>query len=207
MTSQNIAIIEDQEIFRKFARNQLKTEEDFTLYFFESAEHFLSQKSHPDYNLLYIDLRLRDMDGLDLIQEIGIHYPAWKCVVFSNLMDDEIILEAIKRGAVGYLFKSEVQNLVEITRVFLSGGSVISPSIAIRVLKNFKNPLPDGFSELSYRERQVLDELVKGSSAEKIAEYLQLSFHTVRTHIRFIYKKLEVNNRISLLNKMNKNVQ
>lgn len=204
MTPQHIAIVEDQEIFRNFALNQLKNQEEFNLHFFESAEHFLSEKNHPPYNLLYIDLRLRDMDGLDLIQQIGVQNPDWKCVVFSNLMEDEMILEAIKRGAVGYLFKTEVQNLVEITKVFLMGGSVISPSIAIRILKNFKNPLPDGFAQLTYRERQVLDELVKGNSAEEISEYLQLSYHTVRTHIRFIYKKLHVNNRISLLKKMNK---
>lgn len=207
MSTYNIGIIEDQEIFRTFASNQLISQKDINLHLFESAEHFLSNKIHPNYNLLYIDLRLKDMDGLDLIQELGVNNPNWKCVVFSNMIVDDMILEAIKRGAVGYLFKSEVQNLVEITRIFLSGGSVISPSIAIRVLKNFKNPLPDGFSELSYRERQVLDELVRGSSAEQIAEKFLLSYHTVRTHIRFIYKKLEVNNRISLLNKMNKNVQ
>ena len=202
MNVQNIAIIEDQEVFRKFAVNQLKSEVNFKLHLYESAESFLANRKHPDYDLLYVDLRLKDMDGLDLIQEVGIHFPEWKCVVFSNLMDDEKIVEAIKRGAVGYLFKSEIQNLAEITKVFLSGGSVISPSIAIKVLKNFKNPIPSGFSDLSYRERQVLDELVKGSSAEMIAEYLQLSYHTVRTHIRFIYKKMQVNNRVSLMKKM-----
>lgn len=202
MNVQNIAIIEDQEVFRNFAVNQLKSEINFKLHLYESAESFFANRKHPDYDLLYVDLRLKDMDGLDLIQEVGIHFPEWKCVVFSNLMDDEKIVEAIKRGAVGYLFKSEIQNLAEITKVFLSGGSVISPSIAIKVLKNFKNPIPSGFSDLSYRERQVLDELVKGSSAEMIAEYLQLSYHTVRTHIRFIYKKMQVNNRVSLMKKM-----
>lgn len=203
MKTLNIAVIEDQEFFRNFAKSQLKGVDDFKLYFFESAESFLSKRKHPKYELLYVDIKLKDMDGLDLIQEITVQNPEWKCVVFSSLMDDDKIVEAIKRGAIGYLFKSEVQNLVEITRVFLSGGSVISPSIAIRVLKNFKNPVPNGYSDLSHRERQVLEFLIEGKSAEKIADYLQLSYHTVRTHIRFIYKKLQVNNRVTLLKKMN----
>lgn len=199
----HIAIVEDQEVFREFARKHLSDQpENFELHFFNSAETFLSEVEHEDYQLLYIDLKMRDMNGIDLIQNLSLSRPDWKCVVFSSLMSDEQIFESLKYGAIGYLFKSEIQNLADITRVFLSGGSIISPSIAVRILKNFQSSPHSELSTLSKREKQVLDELVKGRNAEQISDTFSVSVHTVRTQIRSIYRKLQVSTRVELVRKI-----
>lgn len=200
----HIAIVEDQEVYRNFAKDQLSGQpENFQLHFFTSPEAFLASEDHEDYQLLYVDLKMRDMNGIELIQQLSIKRPDWKCVVFSSLMSDDQIFESLKSGAIGYLFKSEIQNLADITRVFLSGGSIISPSIAIRVLKNFQATPPIEMSSLSKREKQILDELVKGRNAEQISDTFDVSVHTVRTQIRSIYRKMQVSTRVELIRKMN----
>ena len=199
----HIAIIEDQEVFRNFAMSQLGNPEyGLTLHFYNNAEEFLSSSAHPEYNLLYVDLRLKDMNGIDLIQKLSFEKPEWRCVVFSSFMSDDQIFQALESGAIGYLYKTEVSNLYEITKIFLSGGSVISPSIAVKVLKTFSKPVPIEWGMLSDREKQVLDELVTGKSAEQISVLFGVSIHTVRTQVRAIYRKLQVNSRLELLNKM-----
>jgi len=82
---------------------------------------------------------------------------------------------------------------------------VITPTIAFQVQRKFKKNPVLGLEKLTDRERQILDELIKGYTADKVASHFGLSPHTVRTQIRSIYSKLKVNNRTNLINKLRLN--
>ena len=86
--------------------------------------------------------------------------------------------------------------------VVLSGGGVMSPSIAVRVAKSFQKAIPTNPQEsLSIREKQILDEISNGATAKSVAQKLAVSESTIRTHIRSIYEKLQVNSRAKMVKK------
>lgn len=155
--------------------------------------------------MILVDLMLRDMGGIDLIRTLAGKYHEYKCVVVSTVLSEKQILEVLRAGAIGYLQKLEIPDLLGTVRIFRSGGSVISPSIAAKILPSFRVIQPNGWENLSQREKQVMGELTNGLSPEEIAEHFQLSLHTVRTQIRNIYKKFHVNSRLQLMNLMSQN--
>ena len=86
--------------------------------------------------------------------------------------------------------------------VVLSGGGVMSPSIAVRVAMSFQKAMPNNPQEsLSIREKQILDEISNGVTAKSVAQKLAVSESTIRTHIRSIYEKLQVNSRAKMVKK------
>lgn len=199
----NIALVEDQAQFRDFIAAQFKGHlKKLKLDVYASAEEFLQDYIPYHYDLVLVDLMLKDMGGEDLIRTIASQFNEYKCVVVSNILSDEQILGSLEAGAIGYLHKSEMGSLVETIQIFREGGSVISPSIALRVLKSFHEKVPEGWENLTAREKQVLKELTNGNSPEEIATTFQSSIYTVRTQIRSIYKKLQVNSRMELMKKV-----
>ena len=155
------------------------------------------------FDLVYLDLKLPNMSGLDLLKQTYQKGLEIKFVIFSSYFSDEIIFECLENGAIGYILKSEVKDLMEPTNIFLSGGSVITPTIAFQVLRRFKKKTLPEMKVLSEREREILDEIIKGLTAGEVASLFNLSIHTVRSQIKSIYYKLRVNNRISLFKKLN----
>ena len=139
-----------------------------------------------------------------MIRTLGENFGEYKCVVVSSLLSEGQILDALTAGAIGYLQKFEIEDLLGSLRIFREGGSVISPSIAAKILPTFRKEKPQGWEDLTSRERQILEELKNGLTSEEIAKLFQLSIHTVRTQIRSIYKKIQVNSQIQLLKKLDK---
>ena len=148
-----------------------------------------------------IDLALPDGFGIELISEIATLPDAPAIIVSTVFGDDKNIVNAIRAGAIGYLLKeSAPYDLVKSIRLVLSGGSPISPSIARKILKRFRDldhsdadkTSQDG---LSKRESEVLSWIVKGYSYREIAFNLNISVHTANTHVRHIYRKLAVSSR------------
>jgi DNA-binding NarL/FixJ family response regulator len=199
-----IAIIEDQIHFQEYTKQILEQDDQLLLIFFNSAEEFIQNGINDLYDLIYLDIKLKEMNGLDLLRYTSTRYFDFKFVILTTIFSDNVVFDALENGAIGYLLKSEVSNLLDITHIFLNGGSVITPTIAFHVQRKFKKNPIEGVEKLTDRERQILDELVKGFTAENVALHFGLSPHTVRTQIRSIYTKLKVNNRTMLINKLNK---
>jgi len=160
----------------------------------------------PD--VLLTDLELPDGSGIDLIRaarETSLHTQCMAVTVFG---DERTVLAAIEAGASGYLLKDGTsEDIGRAVQQLLEGGSPISPTIARHLLRRFREPeeadrpqaapaaaIPDASDdvELTAREREVLDLIAKGFSFPEIAELLAISAHTVTTHVRHIYGKLEV---------------
>ncbi len=155
-----------------------------------------------------MDIEMPEMNGIDATEKIKKQYPQVKIVMITIYDDDDYIFNAIKAGADSYILKdTKAEKIYETITDTLNGGSVMSPSIAIKALQLLKNAAHiKYFSKqdvplLSDRETEILEQLSKGHTNKNIAENLFISPFTVKRHIENIYKKLQAQNRIELIEK------
>ena len=153
----------------------------------------------PD--LILMDVQMPGMDGVEAAQQIKLALPETIIVMLTVRGDDEILFEALKRGAQGYLLKEiRSQDLLEMVRGARRGEAALSPTLAGHVLAEFRRmskygavyESDDGLTE---RELQVLIKVSQGATDKEIAEALTISLNTVKTHIRNILSKLHVSTR------------
>ena len=202
----NIVLIEDNNLFRKTLSNFINQSEEMCCnYSFASCEDALieveSKNFEPD--IILLDIGLPGMNGVDCIPQLKKNYPDSKIVMLTIQDDDESVFKAICRGASGYLLKDSTSaNIFESVKEVLNGGAPMNSSIAAKVLRMFRNyiPLKKEYN-LSTREKEILKLLVDGLSKRLIAEKLYLSYHTIDSHIRKIYEKLEVHSNSSAVAK------
>ena len=146
----------------------------------------------------YADVEMPGMDGITATKKIIKDWPDMKILIQTVFEDDDKIFDAICAGASGYILKStSPARLVEAIQEVNSGGSPMSPYIANRVLKLFQQIAPPNTSDddkllLSGREKEVLSLMTDGKSLHYIADNIFISYETVRTHVKRIYKKLHV---------------
>jgi len=140
------------------------------------------------------------MSGTDLLLHIGEKEYQYPVLVLSSLNSDEAVFKALESGAVGYVYKDELSDIGGTIRILLEGGAIISPTIALRVLHRFrKKKRKDLPEELTPREIEVLELLVEGYSTTAAAEKLFISVHTLRVHVKNMYRKLSVGNKVELM--------
>jgi DNA-binding NarL/FixJ family response regulator len=155
---------------------------------------FKVKKSNPDVILMDIEMPVKG--GIAATYEIVNQYPEIKVLIQTVFEDDDKIFAAICAGASGYILKSTTPaRLVESIQEVYYGGSPMSPFIANRVLKLFQQFAPKETETnylLSNREKEVLLLMIEGEAFFDIAEKLFISYETVRTHVKRIYKKLHV---------------
>jgi DNA-binding NarL/FixJ family response regulator len=152
------------------------------------------------FDVLVTDLGLPDGDGVELIRELRARDREALAMVITVLSDERSVLRAIEAGASGYLLKDwEPPRIAEAILELRAGGSPMSPSIARHVLRRVQGRAPDAADpsapELTAREVEVLTLIAKGFRLPEIAKLLEISAHTVTTHVRRIYRKLEVDSR------------
>jgi len=154
----------------------------------------------PD--VLLVDLGLPDGSGIDVIREVRRRRYPTEAMVITVFGDEKHVVAAIEAGASGYLLKDGTSEYVcESILDLVGGGSPISPAIARTLLRRFRgSPAPPAETDsdaigLTEREDEVLALLVKGFTFPEIGNLLGISAHTVTTHVRHIYEKLEVRSR------------
>jgi DNA-binding NarL/FixJ family response regulator len=154
---------------------------------------------------LLVDLGLPDGPGVSIIREARGQASSPEVMVITSMGDRHHVLEAIEAGASGYLLKDADPGAVgDAVLELIAGGSPISPSIARHLLRRFQEPSGDPPAEqpeaastlkLTPRETEVLGLAAKGLTYEEIAQLLGMSYHTVTTHTRHIYRKLSARSR------------
>ena len=200
ISNPRIGIIENDEEFREEVKRRLDALEVVRtpVRAWASAETFLREKPAPGLDVLFIDVMLGGMTGIELLKTLKQRGSAVKPVMLTNMNSDELIFEAIKNGVLGYILKSELDDLERVVHTVLGGGAMITPTIALRVFASFQTETPET-PHLTDRERQVLELMVRGKTVRAVAEFLDLSKHTVHGYVKQIYKKLEVHNRGELI--------
>lgn len=148
-----------------------------------------------------MDLGLPDGDGTDLIHLAAQRQPPMEVMVITVFGDERHVVRAIEAGATGYLLKdADARSVAQSIHDLLGGGSPISTSIARHLLRRFRrddalSPPADSGVHLTPREMEVLEVVARGYSNAEIGSLLELSLHTVNSHIKNIYRKLAVRSR------------
>ncbi len=207
-----IAIAEDNSFALKACMDKLAPHREFkvVLNAFNGQELIENIPKHQ-VDLVLMDIQMPGMNGIEATKLVKKQHPQLKVLMLTTFDDDENIFKAIMAGANGYLLKEEnSENLRQSVIETLSGGAAMSAGVALRVLNLLRNPLPtkqeDTFDyNLTKREIELLIQLKNGLSYEKIADNLYISYGTVRKHIENIYRKLQVNNKISAVDVATKN--
>jgi DNA-binding NarL/FixJ family response regulator len=149
-------------------------------------------------DVLLLDINLPNISGIDGIKLLKEKYPALKIIMLTVLDDDTNIFKAIIAGADGYLLKKTlpVKILQAIEDVY-NGGSPMTPTVAKQTLNLFRTfaPIDKTETDLTEREKEILNLLVDGFSNEEISNKLFISPLTAKNHIRHIYEKLHVHSR------------
>ncbi|MGJ8609638.1 MAG: response regulator [Octadecabacter sp.] len=152
------------------------------------------------YDVLLCDLGLPHGSGVDLIRQETRKQRGTDILVITMFANQRKVLEAIQAGARGYLLKDErIDDCLEAIRNIRKGGSPISPIIARQLLKQLLPATDETAAPLTEREIEVLNLLSRGLSNSDCAEVLSISSYTVGTHVKNIYRKLEVNSRAEAL--------
>ena len=200
-----ISIIEDNEQFRSVLEAIIATQNDFALVgSFASAEKALNEIIGYPPDIVITDITLPGMKGTELIVRLKNKLRQTQFMVCSIHDDDETIFEALKNGASGYILKDPVttNDIIKAIHELYNGGSPMSPFIARKVIASFQKPLiSDTNSLLSQREKEVLEWVAKGLLYKEIAERLGVGTETVKKHLKNIYQKLHVQNKIEAINK------
>lgn len=150
----------------------------------------------PDVVLL--DLIMPHKNGLDVILEITQDNPKARILVLTSFSDDDKVFPAIKAGALGYLLKdSSPQELIQAIHHVYLGESSLDPTIALKLLKELKQPSAQSHTQESLTEREirVLSLVSRGLTNQEIADALGISERTVRTHVGNILSELHLANR------------
>jgi two-component system, NarL family, response regulator LiaR len=197
-----VAIVEDNVLFQQALINVINNSDAFVLgQVYGSAEAAIAMLKNPP-DIAIVDINLPGKSGIGLIAQLG-GDDVIQCLVCSMHDDDDHIVQALENGAAGYILKdssvSQIHNaLVELVK----GGAPMSPYIASRVISFFKKPkISEESALLSKREREVLELVAQGLQYKEIADRLHLSTETVKKHMRNIYQKLHVQNKVEAINK------
>lgn len=194
----NLVVVDDHALFRRGLISLLVEMPDFQVVGEASNGQEALQiidRLKPD--LILLDINMPVMNGIETLAEIRKLNPAPKVLMLTISQNDEDLIGAIVAGANGYLLKNTEPEVLRNTILqVVAGNSVLAPEVTARVFHAVRRSQSDrSRGLLSDREIEVLGCLARGQTTAQIAAALFISENTVKTHIRHILEKMEVNNR------------
>lgn len=200
-----VGIVEDEKQIRESLMILIDGSEGFSCqHAFGDAETAILKLPQLDLDVVLMDIHLPGKDGIFCVQSLADVTKTTHYLMCTSFEDTDSVFRALKAGAKGYITKTTQPSKIldAITDVF-HGGSPMSSHIARKVVASFHQLPTDNLElkKLTEREKEILLLLSEGLRYKEIADKLFLSTETVRTHIRNIYEKLQVNSRTEALNK------
>lgn len=195
-----VAIFDDNENIRNSVVELLSTDPEFEIVgMFSDTKHCVDNVLISKPDIVLMDIEMPGINGIEAVRILTSEFPHVQFLIQTVFEDDERVLDSICAGAAGYILKSDLKlNLVKAIKELRNGGSPMSPSIARKVFQLLQNSGEKSrrkHSEeynLTPREKEVLSAIVNGLSYKMIAYELNISYETVRSHIKKIYEKLHV---------------
>lgn len=194
-----IALVEDDAQLRESLAEILTSSGRWNLLAtYPDAESALEGLPTAEPRVVLMDIQLPGMSGIECVLRMKETLPHIHVMMLTVYDNNDRIFDALAAGASGYLLKRDIPTkLLESLEDLLAGGSPMSSAIARKVVQHFQKPVPDKGADydLTPRETQILDLLVKGSLYKEIAWDLGIGVETVRSHLQNIYRKLHVRTR------------
>lgn len=207
MKAITVGIIEDEKEISDSIKELINGSEGFScLHTFGTAEEAIKQLPELSLDVVLTDIHLPGKSGIECVAELKPKCPNTQFLMCTSYEDSDSVFKALQSGATGYLTKTtQSSKLLEAVVDVHKGGSPMSSNIARKIVNSFQSTEKnEELEKLSAREQEILEWLAKGLRYKEIADKLSLGTETVRTHIRNIYHKLQVNSRTEALNKVYK---
>jgi DNA-binding NarL/FixJ family response regulator len=207
-----VLLVDDQTLIRQGIRLLLEIEPDIQVVGqAANGREALLQVETLQPDVVLMDVRMPEMDGVAATRELGLHHPEAKVIILTTFEDDETVFEGLKAGARGYLLKDiSSEEMAQAVRRVAAGDALIEPRLTRKVLAEFSRlaaatdrqpasktgavsdalPVP-----LTERELEVLQALARGLSNREIAEQLVITEGTVKNHVSNLIDKLGVRDR------------
>jgi two-component system NarL family response regulator len=169
---------------------------------FRSAEDAIKGMKQAAPEVLITDIGLPGMSGVELIKKAKDSLPDLEIIAHTVFEDRDRVFAAIKAGASGYMLKgSSPRELIESIHALHKGGAPMSPKIARKIIQEFQDDTTSKELLLSQREKEIVRLIEEGLTYKEIGGKLGLSIHTVHTHIKNTYEKLQAKDRLDALAK------
>ena len=199
-----LLIVDDQRLMREGLRTLLELEHGFEIVG-EAADGQAALDAYAELkpDVVLMDIRMLGMDGVEATRRLCVSWPETRVIILTTFDDDANVFEGLRAGAVGYLLKDlSGQELANAVRTVYSGGALIEPAVAKRVVAEFARLHPpartieEGLPEpLSERELAVLKLISAGLSNREIGNKLGLSEGTVKNYVTNVLQKIGVRDR------------
>ena len=195
-----IAIFEDNKLIRDALQTLLNGTSGYTCCgVFADGNHWIRDVRHAQPDVVLMDIEMPGMNGIEITRKLHEEFPDIKILIQTVFKDTDKIFHSLCAGASGYILKNDpLSKQLEAINEVYNGGAPMSPSIARKVLEFFshKNVIlvpPEAVDyNLSEREKEILSLITEGHNFRTIADKSFISYETVRTHVKKIYKKLHV---------------
>ena len=189
-----ILMADDHPVVRAGIRGMLETQPDFEVIAeAKNGQEAIEQVSKLKPDVVLMDLRMPEMDGVEAISKIKESYPDMHILVLTTYDTDADIVRAVEAGATGYLLKDAPRDeLFRAVRATARGETVLAPPVAARLMGKVRDK---GDTALTAREIDVLMLVARGASNQDVGEKLHVSTATVKSHLLQIYQKLGVSDR------------
>ena len=196
-----ILIADDHAIVREGLRAVLGSEPDMEVVGEAvTGKEVVVRAAELGPDLILMDIQMPGLNGIEATRRILGANPGIGVVVLTMFGDDDSVFSAMRAGARGYVLKgAPPSEILKVMRAVAEGEAHFGPEIALRLTNFFSAPRPpspeETFSELTSREREILDLIAQGHTNAKIARHLFVSPKTVRNHISHIFTKLQIADR------------
>lgn len=209
MNTIKVLIVDDHQIVREGIKKILSDENDIEMIgSLGSGKEALNFVKSRQPNIIIADLSMPDMSGIELTEILSASFPEIKVLILSMFNNEEYIIRAIQAGAKGYLPKQDSTTtiLLEALHTIANNEEYFSPSISKIILKNFVNTAKNVSigdviknHQLTSREKEILKLYVEGYSNNEIAEKLNLSIFTIKTHKNNIMQKYHFKSNVEMI--------
>lgn len=203
-----VLIADDHPLFREGLHMLLEREEDLQVVGEATdGNQALSMTEALQPDILLLDIRMPEVNGLDVLPRIRAKSPGTKVLILSGYPEDDFIVEALQLGAKGYLSKTLTRaDIVKAIRATYAGELWAERKLLAQTLESLlhrvnslNEPVPEAVETLTDREREVVKWVIQGMTNKEIAAQLGISDKTVKSHLSNIFGKLKVSRRLELL--------
>jgi DNA-binding NarL/FixJ family response regulator len=189
-----VFLVDDHEVVRRGVRDLLEAEDDLEVVGEAgTGAEAIARVGSTQPDVAVVDLRLPDMDGIEVCRELRSRHPDLSCLILTSFADDEALIDAVMAGAAGYVLKQIKGNeIVESVRRVAAGQSLLDPKTTQRVLERLRRGSEEEqqLSQLTPQERRIFDLIGEGRSNRQIADEMFLAEKTVKNYVSNLLMKM-----------------